>query len=873
MGKQARKLKPTHGERNCEWIEAYCRIPEGQFVGQPVRLRPWQREIVCGIYDSPTRRAIISFGRKNAKALALDTPIPTVAGWRTIADVAPGDWVFGSDGRPCQVMAVSEVFADKRCYRLGFSDGSHIVASGDHLWQTTHRFRPWANARVNGSGNGGRRRTDVLTTDQIAASLLVSRYDGKLERNHKVPVAGPLVTADVDLPVDPYLLGAWLGDGTTASAAITVGPQDDQFLLEQLEATTGRPLMIRRYKDRAARINLSGGHRQDCLQARLRRMGLLGNKHIPERYFAAGTAQRWALLQGLMDTDGTVNRCGGHTTARCSFSSTDERLAADVWRLCRSLGLKASRLVGDAKIGNRVIGAAYRVEFAASADEPVFRMPRKQALLPATIGKRSRTLTIRSCETVPSVPTKCLMVDSPDRLFLAGHGCVPTHNTTLSALLLLLHLCGPEARANSQLYSAAQSRDQAALLFSLATKMVRLSPDLRQYVSVRDTAKQLYCAEIGTLYRALSAEATTAYGLSPVFVVHDELGQVRGPRSELYEALETAAGAQEHPLSLVISTQAPTDADLLSVLIDDAKTGADRKVKLWLWSAPDDADPFAEETIRVANPAYGDFLNAAEVMDQAASARRMPAREASYRNLVLNQRINMTNPFIARAAWEACGGEVDESVFERGAWIGVDLSARNDLTALVVVGRDDAGRWHCRAEFFAPELGVTERSARDRVPYDLWARDGWITLTPGGSVDYAFVAQRLCALADQYDVRAIPFDRWRLDVLQGELRRLNRELPIVPFGQGFRDMTPALDALEHALIESRVRHGGNPVLRMCAQNAVATRDAAGNRKLDKAKATGRIDGLVAMAMAMGRAVVTNDPVLDISSFIADPVIA
>ena len=466
----------------------------------------------------------------------------------------------------------------------------------------------------------------------------------------------------------------------------------------------------------------------------------------------------------------------------------------------------------------------------------------------------------------------CGIYDSPTRRAIISFGR-KNAKTTLSALLLLLHLCGPEARANSQLYSAAQSRDQAALLFSLATKMVRLSPDLRQYVSVRDTAKQLYCAEIGTLYRALSAEATTAYGLSPVFVVHDELGQVRGPRSELYEALETAAGAQEHPLSLVISTQAPTDADLLSVLIDDAKTGADRKVKLWLWSAPDDADPFAEETIRVANPAYGDFLNAAEVMDQAASARRMPAREASYRNLVLNQRINMTNPFIARAAWEACGGEVDESVFERGAWIGVDLSARNDLTALVVVGRDDAGRWHCRAEFFAPELGVTERSARDRVPYDMWARDGWITLTPGGSVDYAFVAQRLCALADQYDVRAIPFDRWRLDVLQGELRRLNRELPIVPFGQGFRDMTPALDALEHALIESRVRHGGNPVLRMCAQNAVATRDAAGNRKLDKAKATGRIDGLVAMAMAMGRAVVTNDPVLDISSFIADPVIA
>ena len=140
--------------------------------------------------------------------------------------------------------------------------------------------------------------------------------------------------------------------------------------------------------------------------------------------------------------------------------------------------------------------------------------------------------------------------------------------TTESALILLLHLCGPEARPNSQLFSAAQSRDQAAVLFALAAKMVRMSPELAGVVVIRDTAKQLACPELGTLYRALSADASTAYGLSPVLTVHDELGQVRGPKSDLYEALETATAAQEEPLSIIISTQAPTDADLLSVLID-----------------------------------------------------------------------------------------------------------------------------------------------------------------------------------------------------------------------------------------------------------------------------------------------------------------
>src|SRR5262249_46803869 len=154
----------------------------------------------------------------------------------------------------------------------------------------------------------------------------------------------------------------------------------------------------------------------------------------------------------------------------------------------------------------------------------------------------------------------------------------------------------------------------AAILFSLAAKVVRLSPELSAYVTIRDTAKHLVCDELGTLYKALSAEASTAYGLSPVFIVHDELGQVKGPRSELYEALETATAAQEAPLSIIISTQAPNDSDLLSVLIDDALAGHDPRVVISLYAADEKLDPFSEEAIRMANPAFGDFQNADEVL-------------------------------------------------------------------------------------------------------------------------------------------------------------------------------------------------------------------------------------------------------------------
>ena len=426
--------------------------------------------------------------------------------------------------------------------------------------------------------------------------------------------------------------------------------------------------------------------------------------------------------------------------------------------------------------------------------------------------------------------------------------------TTLSAFLLLLHLCGPEARANSQLYSAAQSREQAAVLFSLAAKTVRMSPDLNGVVVIRDTAKQLFCPELGSLYRALSAEASTAYGLSPVFIVHDELGQVKGPRSELYEALETACAAQEEPLSIVISTQAPTDADLLSVLIDDAQRGGDKRVKLALFTSDPEADPFSVETIKQANPAFGDFQQADEVLAMAEDARRMPSRESEYRNLILNQRVDRNNPFVSRSVWAANGGEVSDWG-SAPVYAGLDLSATADLTAFVPIAwLDDA--WECRPTFWLPGDGLAEKSRADRVPYDVWAKDGSLQTTPGRAIEYEFVAHWLKEFVSEHNVAKIAFDRWGMKHLRPWLIKAGfgeDEIDglFVEFGQGFQSMSPALRDLESALLSNKVRHGSHPVLTMCAANAVVTLDPAGGRKLNKAKAAGRIDGMVALTMAFG----------------------
>jgi len=426
--------------------------------------------------------------------------------------------------------------------------------------------------------------------------------------------------------------------------------------------------------------------------------------------------------------------------------------------------------------------------------------------------------------------------------------------TMEAAMIVLLHLCGKEARPNSQLYSAAQSRDQAALLFFLAAKMIRLNPVLASAVTIKETAKVLSCEEKGTTYRALSAEATTAFGLSPALIVFDELGQVRGPRSSLYEALETATAAQEDPLSIIISTQAPTDADLLSVLIDDARAGHDPRTVLRLHSAPEDVDAFSQAAIEEANPAFKVFMNRQEVLAMADNARRMPARQAEYEILVLNRRVEANNPFVSPAVWKACGAPVGD-LHGVTVYAGLDLSSVSDLTALVLIGKIDRV-WHVRPTFWLPEESLKERAREDRVPYDLWHSQGFLETTPGNSVSYEYVAEKLFKVFAEYNVKRLAFDRWGMQYLVPWLIKAGfRESVIaekfVQFGQGTQSQSPPLRDLEQAILEREIAHGDHPVLSMCAACAVVESKDAANRKLSKHKSTGRIDGLVALVDAFG----------------------
>ena len=420
------------------------------------------------------------------------------------------------------------------------------------------------------------------------------------------------------------------------------------------------------------------------------------------------------------------------------------------------------------------------------------------------------------------------------------------------AALLLAHLVGPEAKQNSQIVSGAMSRDQAALVFNLAAKMVQQSPKLSSLVKIIPSGKRLIGLPLNVEYKALAADGKTAHGLSPVLAILDEIGQVRGPQSDFIDAITTSQGAHEAPLLIAISTQASGDADLFSQWLDDAQRSADPKIVCHLYAAPEGCDLMDEAAWKAANPALGLFRSLDDLREQMTQAQRMPSMENSARNLLLNQRVSTVSPFISPDVWKACGGggKFSVSSFDGPVWCGIDLSARLDLTAMVIVGLVDEV-WHVVPYFWCPESGIEDRSRRDRAPYDVWARQGLLRTTPGASVDYEHVAADIAEILSDLDVRGVAFDRWRIDLLKKEFDRLGVDLPLVEWGQGFRDMSVALDALEAELLNGRIAHGGHPLLTWCAANAVVTKDPTGARKLDKAKATGRIDGLQALAMSMG----------------------
>lgn len=442
--------------------------------------------------------------------------------------------------------------------------------------------------------------------------------------------------------------------------------------------------------------------------------------------------------------------------------------------------------------------------------------------------------------------------------------------TALIGGIGLAHIAGPEAVENSQIVSGALSKDQAAIVFKLMRKMVEMNPELSSRVRVFPSLKSLLGISKNVEYNALSAEAKTKHGLSPILIIFDEMGQVRGPTNDFVTALETAQGAYENAMKIIISTQAPNDADMLSVIIDNQAREPDPQVVCHVYTTDMErsgADgkpvqvPLGDESEWIAsNPALGIFRSIKDLRKLYKKACDTPSFEPEFRNLNLNQRVEASAPFVSRSTWQANGAAPTRTA-EGGrprVYGGLDLSSVSDLTAAVLIDADDGSVY---PYFWLPEHGLRERSKADKVPYDVWQAQEFLQTTPGKAIQYRHVALYLRKIFDDFDVQLFGFDRYLMAFLKEWLTKEDEKTKrplfspeeidkFVDFGQGTASMTPALRELEVKLLNEHLRHGNHPVLTMCAANAKVVGDS-GARKFDKKRARGRIDGMVALAIAVG----------------------
>lgn len=369
--------------------------------------RPQQLQMADAVAEAiaAPHHLMVEAGTGVGKALAIDMPIPTPSGWTTMGNLRPGDTVFDERGVPCRVLSKSEVFTDHDCFRVAFRGGAEIIADADHLWLTYDWSAKKALLR------GGPDRPRIRTTREIAATLL---HSGS-RRNHQIPVAAALELPDADLPIDPYVLGYWLGDGVAIRPHVVTA---DRAVLAEIERIG---YVIRKVPTTELAWHVTvpdakehGYGAKKTLTTLLKRIGVLGNKHIPRTYLRASIRQRLALLQGLMDADGHARIRRGDV----EITLTNRRLAEDAHELVISLGYKPCRSHGNTRL-------------TWQATEEVFRLQRKLANQKVAVGRnsRSRWRVITAVERVPTVPTQCIVVDSPTRLYLVGRAMIPTHNS------------------------------------------------------------------------------------------------------------------------------------------------------------------------------------------------------------------------------------------------------------------------------------------------------------------------------------------------------------------------------------------------------------------------------------------------------------
>lgn len=827
-------------DRAVAFIENLCHT-KGKWAGKPFLLLPWQEQIVrdlFGIVKEDGKRqfltAYIEIPKKNGKQLALDTPIPTPDGWKTMGTLAVGDCVFDERGKPCYVVAKSLVDDTEQAYELVFRDGGRIVAGERHLWDVEYihgktRAKRWTTGEIY------RRTRQYRETFSDNRSII------------RIPVNEPLHLPEANLPVDPYLYGYWLGNGCATKPEITVRDCD----VDDLISFIPYPLHNRYPQTCGGSEILVYKELKNILVPHFR------EKVIRPEYLRSSEHQRWELLQGLMDSDGCVSDVKGQSI----YVSTIRQLAESVQELLWTLGIKNSLTTcPSTRYGEPTGEILYQIRFTAFTDQPVSKLHRK------SIRRQERVKQTRSCFHYLKeirmldykVKMQCIQVDSPSHCYLAGRNMVKTHNSELAAAIAL-YLLYADNEPSAEVYGAACDRNQASIVFDVARQMVEMSPALLRRSKIRSAGKRIINYRNAGFYQVLSAETGTKHGLNVSGLVFDEIHAQ--PNRKLYDVLTKGSGdAREQPLFFIITT-AGNDKNSICYELHtkalDLMQGRKEDYTFYpvVYGLEADEDWTDEANWHKANPSLGHTIKIERVREAYQNAIENPAEENVFKQLRLNIWTSASIRWIPEQVYDKGNLPIDlDSLRGRMCYGGLDLSSTSDITALVLAfpPRNDDEKYILLPFFWLPKDTLELRCRRDHVLYDVWQKQGFIQTTEGNVIHYGFIEKFIERLGETYNIREIAYDRWNATQMVQNLEDMS--FTMVPFGQGFKDMSPPSKELFKLLMEGNIIHGGNPVLKWMAGNVVMRQDPAGNIKPDKEKSVEKIDGIVASIMALDRCI-------------------
>lgn len=788
--------------------------------------------------------------RKNGKALCIETPIPTTKGWKRMADVVEGDFVFDELGQPCKVTFATDVMYNRKCYKVVFSDGSSIIADAEHLWYTESKRSGRNRMEVIKSrprSEWGMKYEDkIKTTEQIKDTLLIENPSntkkGCIEYNHKIPVCKSVKFPEKELPINPYWFGLWLGDGSSDAPMLAVGYNEIGFfpIFDRLEYD------YRVYERKGCKmISFTSKKKRgpECIGAILKSLNVFKNKHIPELYLTSSIEQRMELLRGLMDTDGYVSKSG-----QCGLTIKQENFAYDALELISSLGFKATITKKQCKIGGVSKGFAFNIQFWAYQDTKLFYLDRKQVRLKEKPDSVTRTSfrQIVSVEEVKSVPVKCISVDSEKHLYLAGRNYIPTHNTTECATKGLIATKFLNV-AGAQVYSVATKEEQAKIVFSDAANIIKATKSM--YSEKRKLfkifAKSIVDESSNSFFRPLGSDSDTQDGFDPYYAIIDEYHA--HTNDKMLNVIESGMGARPDPMVDIITTAGfnrEGPCAKFRQIITNILDGVIENESIFgiIYTIDNESDWQDLEKVPMANPNYGVSVYPDYFKKRLLEAQQQgDEKEVDYKTKNLNIWTDSAQVWIQDEIWMQAADMIE---IPNGSicYGGLDVAVTEDLTSFSLhfpIG--EKVYWKQWAWTHEEKYKELQRIGISSVVE--WKKRGILKVCDGNTIDLDEVFDFIMELYSQYQIQAIAADR----AYSGNmLNALNKEgVPTYEFSQSPKNLTQYIRQVSTSIKSKTLHHGGDPLLRWMASNAQVV--VSGNNLMitkQKGNKNSKIDGVM-----------------------------